>query len=173
MKTRKPTPAAGSVAEFAELRAADVMSRELVAVRAGDSVEEVERVLADARISGVPVLDDDAQLLGVLSTKDLVRRRAEDAEVPEELGFEDTVLDADETEPVAYRRRKGSGLCAGDLMSTDVATVSPETSLVATAHTMVTREVHRVVVVERGRPVGIVTTMDLLRPLAGLPPHRA
>jgi CBS domain-containing protein len=159
-------PASG----FAELRACDVMQRNVISVRASDPLEEVERVLADARVSGLPVLGDEDQLVGVLSAKDLVRRRAEDAEIPEELGFEDTVLDADETEPVAYRRSRGGGLCAGDVMTTDVASIAPQASLVDAARAMVTREVHRLMVVERGRLVGLVSTMDLLRPLAGLPP---
>ncbi|MBL9076404.1 MAG: CBS domain-containing protein [Planctomycetes bacterium] len=170
MKTRKPDTGTVVPVAFAEIRVADVMQRELVHVRATDALEEVERVLADARISGVPVLDDDDQMLGVLSNKDLVRRRAEDSEAPEELGFEDTVLDAEETEPVAYRRPRGSGLCAGDVMTTDVASVAPDTGLAEAARLMVQREVHRLMVVQRGRLVGIVTTLDLLRPLAGMPP---
>ena len=55
-------------------------------------------------------------------------------------------------------------------MTTDVACVAPDTELVDVARTMVSRDVHRLMVVERGRLVGIVTTMDVLRPIAGLPP---
>jgi CBS domain-containing protein len=155
--------------DLTELRARDVMQSDLVCVRASDPLDEVERVLADARVSGVPVLDDEGQMLGVLSTKDLVRRHAEDAELPEDLGFQDSVLDAEDTEPVAYRRSIRGASCAGDVMTTDVASIGPETSLVETARVMVTREVHRLMVVDRGRLVGIVSTMDVLRPIAGLP----
>jgi len=158
--------------DLTDLRARDVMNREIVCVRASDSLEEVERVLADARVSGVPVLDDEDHVLGVLSTKDLVRRHAEAAEVPEDLGFQDTVLDADDTEPVAYRRSESGAPCAGDVMTTEVASVGPDTSLAEVARTMVQREVHRVPVVDGGRLVGIVSTMDILRPIAGLPPGR-
>lgn len=171
MKTEQRNPA-GQPIDLAGLRARDVMQREIVCVRASDSLEEVERVLADARVSGVPVLDDEDHVLGVLSTKDLVRRHAEAAEVPEDLGFQDTVLDADDTEPVAYRRSQRGVACAGDLMSTDVASVAPDTSLADVARTLVQREIHRVPVVEHGRLIGIVTTMDVLRPLAALPPGR-
>lgn len=170
MSTRKPAVPHDPLVGFVALRARDVMQRDVISVRAGDPLDEVERALADARVSGLPVLDEDGQMLGVLSAKDLVRHRAEDAEVPEDLGFEDTVLDADETEPVAYRRTLGGKACAGDVMSTDVATVGPDADLVEVARTMVDREVHRLMVVERGRLVGIVSTMDVLRPIAGLPP---
>lgn len=169
MNARKRTNPPEPVRGFAELRAADVMQSDLVSVRAGDTLEEVERVVADARVGGVPVLDDDGHMLGVLSTKDLVRCHAEDAERPEDVGFEDTVLDAEETEPVAFQRANGTAVCAGDVMTTEVETIGPDTSLVDAARTMVTNGVHRLVVVDHGRLVGIVSTMDLLRPLAGLP----
>jgi len=168
MKAKNRTPPSPA-ADFADLRASDVMQRDLVCVRASDPLEEVERVLADARVSGVPVLDDDDQILGVLSTKDLVRSHAEDTEVPKDLGFQDTVLDADDTEPVAYRRSKSGELCAGDVMTTEVASIAPDATLVETARAMVKNEVHRLLVVDRGRLVGIVSTMDVLRPIAGLP----
>ncbi|MBL8728192.1 MAG: CBS domain-containing protein [Planctomycetes bacterium] len=168
MKPKNKAPAAPRP-DLADLRARDVMQHDLVCVRASDPLTEVERVLADARVSGVPVLDDDGQMLGVLSAKDLVRSHAEDAEVPEDLGFQDTVLDPDDTEPVAYRRSQGGVMCAGDVMTTDVASVGPDTSLVEVARTMVQREIHRLLVVDRGRLVGIVSTLDVLRPLAGLP----
>lgn len=171
MNAKNRTPAA-KLTELADLNASDIMQRDLVTVRASDPLDEVERVLADARISGVPVLDEEGQMLGVLSTKDLVRSHAEDAEIPEDLGFQDSVLDADDTEPVAYRRSGSGALCAGDVMTTEVATIAPDTAFVEIARRMVDREVHRLMVVDRGRLVGIVTTMDVLRPLAGLSPGR-
>ncbi len=169
MKADKRTPSPQRP-DLADLRASDLMQSDLVCVRASDPLEEVERVLADARISGVPVLDEEGQMLGVLSTKDLVRRHAEDAEIPEDLGFQDTVLDADDTEPVAYRRSERGVLCAGDVMTTEVASIGPDATLVEVAQAMVNREVHRLMVVDRGRLVGIVSTMDVLRPVAGLQP---
>lgn len=169
MKTKDRPSSPVPPPNFADLRARDVMQRNVVCVQASDPLEEVERVLADERISGVPVLDEDGQMLGVLSAKDLVRRHAEDTEVPEDLGFQDTVLEAEDTEPVAYRRSQRGELVAGDVMTTEVVTIAPDQDLVAVARTMVERQVHRLLVVEHGRLVGIVSTMDLLRPLAGLP----
>lgn len=168
MKAKDRIPSPVPLQNLAELRVRDLMQRHLISVQASDPLEEVERVLADARISGVPVLDEDGQMLGVLSAKDLVRRHAEDSELPEDLGFQDTVLDADDTEPVAYRRSQAGQLCAGDVMTTDVKTIHPDASVAETARAMVDNEVHRLLVVDRGRLVGIVSTMDLLRPIADL-----
>ncbi len=67
-----------SSSSLSTLRASDVMQRQLITVHAGDSLPEVERVLADSGITGVPVLHEDGRILGVLSMADLVRSHAEE-----------------------------------------------------------------------------------------------
>src|SRR5687768_15069231 len=52
----------------------DVMTREPVCATAGDSLRDVARVLDEYEISGVPVIDDQDRLIGVLSRTDLIRR---------------------------------------------------------------------------------------------------
>lgn len=160
--------------EFARLCVADVMQRDLVTVHASDSLHEVERVLAEAGISGAPVLDDNEQIVGVVSMSDLVARRAEsrdsdaaeddlDAEVGRE--FDEYELEAEATEVMAFRRL-GSGPCAGDVMTTELAHVPPTAGLRDAARTMVERSIHRLLVVERGRVVGLISTLDLLAAVA-------
>ena len=155
--------------ELADLRACDVMQRDVVSVRASDTVAEVERVLTDARISGLPVIDDNDRVVGVLSTKDLVRRRADGLSVQESAGYgvADELLD--DTEPMLFDQPDGQPPCAGDLMTTEVVSVGPEATLVEVAGKMVENEVHRLLVVEGDKLLGLISTMDLLRPLAGLP----
>lgn len=155
----------GPPPDLAALCAIDVMQRDLVTVHAGDPLREVERVLAEAQVSGVPVLDDNDHVIGVVSTTDLVSRRADD-EGPERTDYRDVDEDDDETEVVAYRRAVVHEPCAGDLMTPDVASVAPLASLREVAHQMVDRQVHRLLVVDQGRLVGLVSTMDVLRAIA-------
>jgi CBS domain-containing protein len=152
--------------DFATLCASDVMQTSLITVRASDPLSEVERVLADAHISGVPVLDDNDSIIGVLSMSDLVNSYAEDDDLPVGADYRDLEEDADPTEVVAYRRTAGPDLCAGDLMTTEISCVAPSASLREVARTMVGQQVHRVLVVERSRVMGLVTTLDVLRALA-------
>jgi CBS domain-containing protein len=161
-----PEPTTSLLPDLDALRVGDLMQRDLVTVQASDPLTEVERVLADARVGGVPVLDDDGDLLGILTLRDLVDRYAADATLPAGVDVDDLVQPIEETEPVAFRR-DDDGLCAGDLMTTDVVTVTPDTRLRHAARRMAEDGVHRLLVVDRGKVVGILSTMDVVRVLAG------
>lgn len=155
--------------DFATLCAADVMQRDLVTVYASDPIDEVERILADAKVSGVPVLDDNEEVIGILSMADLVNRYAEDQDLPNDEDFpDDADDDADEsTEVMAFTRADADEVCAGDLMTADIAHVPPTASLREASRLMVQRGIHRLLVVESGRAIGILSTLDILRALAG------
>ena len=167
LHTKRPFP---SPMSFAALRVADVMRRDLVTVLAGDPLPEVERVLAAAEVGGVPVLADDGRPLGVISVRDLLRRHADDhddSEVSVRGRAAANELDGDgEFDPEAPFERHGDGACAGDVMSAGIVAVTPSTSLVEAAQRMVEASVHRLLVLDRGRLIGIVSTMDVLAAVA-------
>jgi CBS domain-containing protein len=174
MKALGKTSARELPRDFATLCVADVMQRNLVTVHASDPIEEVERVLAEAKIGGVPVLDDNEEVIGILSMSDLVNRYAEDDGLPEEADYRDLDPDDDEdedpdeesTEILAFRRPDNASVCAGDVMTADISFVSPSASLREAAGVMVRQHIHRLLVVERGRAIGILSTLDILRAIA-------
>ena len=153
-------------ADFAALTAADVMQRDLITVLISDPADVIERVLADAKISGVPVLDHDDRLVGVVSMADLVRRYAEEQDLPTDTDYPAFGDDVDETEIVAFDRPTRLHACAGDLMTSEVTTVGPQIGLCELAKSMVTQRIHRVLVTERSRVLGLVSTLDVLRAVA-------
>lgn len=141
-----------------DLCAVDIMQRDLITVNAEDPMREVERVLVDAQVSSVPVLDESGFVLGVVSMRDVVSRYADRDDTPD--------VDAEiEAESVDWGRA-GSSPCAGDLMTTEIVRVTPCTSLAAMARAMVENVTHRVLVVENERLLGLVSTMDILRAIA-------
>ena len=151
--------------DLTRLCADDVMQRKLVAIDASASLEDAERMLTEAQISGAPVLDGAGKVLGVLSIRDLLRRRAEDGELPDDADA--SVFDAavDEGEAVAFERPP-AGACAADVMTADVVHVPPSMPLPLVAARMVETRVHRVLVIDRERLVGIVSSMDVLTAVA-------
>lgn len=151
---------------FSHLTVADIMQRDLVTVQVGDSLREVERILADERISGAPVLDAEERLVGIVSMADLVRRYAEDQDLPDESDYPRFGDDVDETEVVAFAREQSEEACVADVMSTDVAALPPSATLRQAAALFVARGIHRVLVVERGRVQGLVSTLDVMRAIA-------
>jgi len=153
--------------DFASLCAGDFMQRNLITVHACDPIREVERVLADAKISGVPVLDDNDEIVGVLSMADLVNRYAEAPEIEDEGNRRELDDDEDDTEITAFQRFEPDELCAGDLMTPEITAVTPTASLREASRIMVQKQIHRLLVVDRGRVVGLLSTLDVLRAIAG------
>ncbi|MFO1076390.1 MAG: CBS domain-containing protein [Planctomycetota bacterium] len=149
--------------DFDAMCAKDVMQRELVTVRVSDTLEEVERILADSKISGVPVVDENDRVLGVLSASDLVDRYADGEETKEERGYAAEDDDGDEE---YLEREDDDGLCAGDVMTPEIESIDPDTSLRQVAKLMVSRRIHRLLVVQKGKLVGIVSTLDVMRAVA-------
>jgi len=149
------------------LCAEDIMQRELFTVHANESLDRTEQLLTEAGVSGVPVTDDGGRLLGVLSMRDLMRQHNNDRELPADVDA--TVFDDEigETEQVAFAR-PAAGACAADIMTQDVVSVPPTMPLPLVASRMVSNKVHRVMVIDRGRLVGLVSATEMLGVMAGM-----
>lgn len=135
------------------LTARDVMESDVLTVRDTLPLDELARQLSERRISGAPVLDRHGKLVGVISSRDLVRGPHE-AEI-----MLDEYLDGYVAEP---------GVLVQDLMTPVVHRVEETTPLAAVVELMVKERIHRVIVVRGEELAGILTTMDLLRTLGRL-----
>ncbi|MEV5528459.1 CBS domain-containing protein [Streptomyces prunicolor] len=119
----------------------EVMTGDVVRAHPMTPFREVVRLLERHRISGVPVVDHDDRVLGVISGTDLVREQARRA-----------------------RAEEGCIAMAGQLMSTPAVTVHPEQPVPDAARVMERRGIARLPVVdEEDRLIGIATRRDLLR----------
>ncbi|MHC5909202.1 CBS domain-containing protein [Streptomyces sp. S6] len=131
-----------------------VMTSDVVRTVRDTSFKEVARLLAEHRISGLPVVDGDDKVLGVVSETDLLLRRAA-AEPP---------APARLTRAARRRAAKAKARTAGQLMSWPPVTVHAEDSIAEAARTMAEHHVERLPVLDvEDRLVGIVTRSDLLR----------
>ncbi|WP_262269272.1 CBS domain-containing protein [Microvirga yunnanensis] len=144
------------------LTAADVMTPGVITVSPKTSIHEIAKLLCDHHISGVPVVEDEGRLLGIVSEGDLIghaqlageRRRS----------WWHTFLNGPTV--LAQHYAKSHGRTASDVMTTDVVTVLETTSVADTARTLEQHRIKRVPVLRDGRLVGIVTRSNLLRVLA-------
>ncbi|WP_327418225.1 CBS domain-containing protein [Streptomyces sp. NBC_01233] len=138
----------------------EVMTSEVVQARPDTSFEELARVFTAHRISGLPVVDDDDKVMGVVSRTDLTRHRAgRGQDGPGRRRMAWTLRRPADTHPVG-----GPALAAGELMTSPAVTVHPEQRVVDAARIMERRHIDRLPVVdEEDRLVGITTRRDLLR----------
>ena len=133
----------------------DIMTTDVVAVRAGTPYREMAAMFRKHRISGFPVVGDDGKVIGVVSETDLL---ALEATAPE--------LDAHPAPRSWHPHRTqltADGATAGALMTHPAVTVGPDEPVRGAARLMHTLKLQRLPVVDRaGRLVGIVSRSDVL-----------
>jgi len=134
-------------------RVCDVMTTSVVTVDRITPYKEIARLLAEHRISGLPVLRMGREVVGVVAEADLlaaedrVQRRLHDANRRSRW----------------TRRQRHPALTAGELMTAPAITIGPRATVPAAVRLMIARHVRRLPVVdEKGRLVGIVSRRDLL-----------
>jgi CBS domain-containing protein len=144
------------------MRAADVMTRQVVTVQADIPIREAARLLAEHRVSGLPVVDAAGRVIGLVTEADLIARQKVAA--PRGSWWHRFFADP---ERLAEEYRKAEGSTVGDVMTRAVVCIDPEMPIEAIATMLDRRGIKRVPVIAQGRLVGIVSRADLVRALAG------
>lgn len=170
----------------------DIMRTNVVAAHPDNSVRELTRLLAEHGISGVPVVSDAGEVLGVVSSSDVIRVAAGSDSIP--LGGlpwintsqPENTVDPEDPEPDPYSDYflpeeapiVGPGwdpgdqggpldqLSVSDIMTPVSFTVDGDATVEELASFLVRGKIHRALVVEEGRLAGIVTAVDVLRVVA-------
>jgi CBS domain-containing protein len=131
----------------------DVMTTDVVTVEAETSLKEVAAILVDRRISGLPVVDEDDKVIGVVSEGDLLLKERGPTE---QKGMFARLTEKWMAKPNART--------AGEAMTAPAVTIAPWRMVSAAAAQMLDAAVNRLPVVDgEGRLVGIVTRADLVR----------
>jgi CBS domain-containing protein len=145
---------------------ADVMSHDPILVRPETPLKEAIQILAEKRISGLPVTDHAGKLQGIISETDLMWQET-GVTPPAYIMFLDSVIYLQN--PGAYDRdlHKALGQTVGEVMSKNPVTISPEKTVKEAAKLMHDRNVHRLPVLDNaGQVIGILTRGDIIRAMA-------
>lgn len=146
------------------MRAMDIMTTEVLTVAPTTSVQEVAKLLSERGISGVPVVDSDNQVVGILSEGDLLHRAETGTERarerPRSWWLESLASD------LARDYVKAHARTAQDVMTRDVVSVYETTPLADVATLLETKRIKRVPVLRAGKLVGIVSRANLVRAVA-------
>jgi CBS domain-containing protein len=137
----------------------DVMATPVVTVRRTTPLKDVAQLLVENRVSGLPVIDVDGSVLGVVSEADfLVKESGEGAVRHRPLArlLGDSRTSRSQLDKVHATR-------TADAMTAPAITIEPGRPISEAARLMTLRKVNRLPVVEDGRLVGIVTRADLVR----------
>jgi CBS domain-containing protein len=152
----------------AELTAKDVMTRTVITVRDDATLSELIAILTDNMITGVPVVGESGKLVGVVSTTDVARsskERSRNLRRDNPPDFYVHGLDLIEDDVRSFSLEEENEQTVEDIMTPVIFSVSENATFAEMADTMVGGRVHRLIVTNGDRVVGIVTTLDLLRGL--------
>ena len=144
--------------------AKDVMASPIVCVDANEELSEVEQRLMDAHVTGLPAVEE-GRLVGIITRSDYVRLpillKAYDEYVSSRR-HENGMQQQDRAEFHEFRSRLGT-LTVHDVMTSKVVTCTEDTPVSKIVAKMLNHHVHRVVVVDQDRPIGIVGSLDLVK----------
>jgi CBS domain-containing protein len=149
--------------------AQDIMNREVVALDPQMPLDEMERALRTAGISGAPV-EKDGQLIGIISRSDVARQLSVEGAYLEHAmeSYADAESVGGELSSIAEQLGKRlAAMTVEDAMIREVETISKTASLKTVAKKMLSSRHRRLIVVdENGKIAGIVTATDLVRVIA-------
>jgi CBS domain-containing protein len=149
--------------QITHLTARDVMTPIVYTALAHTSLDEIVQLMTSQHISGVPVVDNDRRVIGMVSEADLIDEHKREAVIPRTLLFGLLPLPDD---VLCEAARRGKMLQAKDLMTRPVVTATEATTIHELADLMVQHWINRVPIVRDGRLVGMVSRSDLVRALA-------
>ena len=146
------------------MRAEDVMTREVIAIDPNATVLEAARVMLQHHISGLPVIDKEGKLVGVLSEGDFLRRRETKTERRRSRWLE--FLMGPGRMAAEYSHTHGSKV--SEVMTTDVQSVNETASLEDVVELMERKRIKRVPVLCGDQVVGIITRSNLMHAMVSM-----
>jgi CBS domain-containing protein len=144
------------------MKVAALMSNKIVSVLPVTTVADAVRIMLANRVSGLPVIDAENHLVGVITEGDLLRR-AEISTDGKQPGWLKAFL-FPSSAAAEYVHTHGRHV--SEIMTRNPITVAPETELEEVAKLMLNKRIKRLPVVENGFLVGVISRSDLLRVLA-------
>jgi CBS domain-containing protein len=142
--------------------ASEIMTAPVVTVAPDTSLRRIAELLVEHRISGVPVVEADGSVAGIVSETDLLDEEKRRVRLPRTALFGVYLLPE---HVIREAFEEGESLTAQDVMTRRVVTVAADTPAQEVVELMLDRKINRVPVVREGKLVGIITRSDALRAL--------
>lgn len=144
------------------MRAKDVMIKDVIFIKKDDKLDEIISVLMKNHVSGVPVIDKDNHLVGMVTEKDLMTKE-KGLNISSYMEFMASILFIDGKLAEDISKHQVGTLTAADVMSTPVYAVHLEATIEEIVSLMMNRHINRIPVIDKeNKLVGIIGRNDLL-----------
>jgi CBS-domain-containing membrane protein len=145
--------------------AKEIMSKEVITVGMKTSVSELADILWKNRISGVPVLDENGNVVSVVTESDLIDQTKK-IHIPTMISILDSVIFLESSKKTEKEIKKMAGNTVEDICSMELVSVSEDTGLDEIATIMAEKSVHTLPVIQDGKLVGVIGKSDIIRSMA-------
>ncbi|WP_028574223.1 CBS domain-containing protein [Desulfonatronovibrio hydrogenovorans] len=146
------------------ITAKDIMTKNPIVVRPETEIPEAAKLLLEKNINGIPVVNDQNELVGIICQSDLVAMQRK-IPVPSLFTLFDSLLPLGSTSKMDREIKKIAAARVEDAMTPSPVHVGEDTGLEDLAEIMVNKKFHTLPVVENGRLVGVVGKADVLKTL--------
>ena len=146
------------------ITAKDIMTTDVITISPETEIARAAELLLTNRINGLPVVNDAGELVGILCQSDLIIQQ-KNIPIPSLFTFLDGFIPLTSSKKLDEEVEKIAATRAGDAMTANPVTVSPDTEIEKIAALMVEKSYHTLPVVDGGKLVGIVGKEDVLRTL--------
>ncbi|MBF0567927.1 MAG: CBS domain-containing protein [Nitrospirae bacterium] len=148
-----------------EIKAKDIMNREVIAVAPETTVEELGRLFIEKDVSGVPVIAEDGSLYGVVTTNDLIHLETS-FHIPTVIRIFDAFIPMESELHFKHEIAKMAASTVKDICTRDITTVTEEASIHEIADIMAEKKIHHLPVLKGGQLVGTIGEKDIIKAIS-------
>ena len=143
--------------------AKDIMTTDVIVAKTDDSIANVATLLIKEKIGGLPVVDENNKVVGIISETDIMQKET-DIESPRVLNFFQGLIFLDDIKKLEDDMKKVAAYKVEDLMSKDIITVNENDSFDYVANVMRKKSINRVPVVDKENFLkGIICRYDIIK----------
>ncbi len=147
------------------LTAKELMSTNVITVTIETPVRELAKVFSENAISGAPVVDDQSEVIGVVTESDLIYQNKK-VHIPTAVAILDAFFFLENPEKMEKEMKKIAGTKVSDIFAREIITVQQDTSLSEVATLMAEKKIHTLPVLDGKKLVGVIGKSDIIRTIA-------
>jgi CBS domain-containing protein len=144
-------------------RAKDIMTSDVIVAKKDSRIQDIAKILLENRIGGVPVVDEDNKVIGIISETDIIKKES-NIDTPTIITLLQGVIYFPDLKKVEKEILEVASYKVEDLMSTNVTKVNEEDGFEDVANLMIKKSINRVPVVDLNNKLkGIICRYDIIK----------
>lgn len=146
-----------------EKKAKDIMTTDVIVAKKGDTISEVANILISGKIGGLPVVDDDNRVVGIISETDIIKKEKKVHSTPF-INVLEGIIFLDDFNKMEQDLKRIAAYKVEDLMSKNIVKVYEDDAFDIVANIMISKSINRVPVVDEDNKLkGIICRYDIIK----------